>query len=76
MIDLQVHFPEPGLEHKEDLFIASLACARGGLTSFLEMPNTKPWTSTQTALDDKLQIEVGKCLINYDFFITATAEKL
>ena len=39
-MDPQVHFREPGLEHKEDLFTASLACARGGVTSFLEMPNT------------------------------------
>ncbi|MDJ0679454.1 MAG: hypothetical protein QNJ18_06275 [Xenococcaceae cyanobacterium MO_167.B52] len=40
MIEPQVDFREPGLEHKEDLFTASLACARGGVTSFLEMPNT------------------------------------
>ena len=41
VIDPQVHFREPGLEHKEDLFTASCACARGGVTSFLEMPNTR-----------------------------------
>lgn len=55
MIDPQVHFREPGLEHKEDLRSASHACARGGITSFLEMPNTNPLTITQAALDDKLQ---------------------
>lgn len=44
VIDPQVHFREPGLEHKEDLFTASCACARGGVTSFLEMPNTRPLT--------------------------------
>ncbi len=46
VIDPQVHFREPGLEYKEDLFTASCACARGGVTSFLEMPNTKPLTTT------------------------------
>lgn len=64
VIDPQVHFREPGLEHKEDLFTASCACARGGVTSFLEMPNTRPLTITQEALDDKLQRAADKCLVN------------
>ena len=76
VIDPQVHFREPGLEHKEDLFTASCACARGGVTSFLEMPNTRPLTTTQEALDDKLQRASQKCLVNYGFFIGATAEIL
>ncbi|UBF25748.1 dihydroorotase [Kovacikia minuta CCNUW1] len=76
VIDPQVHFREPGLEHKEDLFTASCACARGGVTSFLEMPNTRPLTTTQAALDDKLQRAAQKCLVNYGFFIGATAEIL
>lgn len=76
VIDPQVHFREPGLEYKEDLFTASCACARGGVTSFLEMPNTKPLTTTQAALDDKLQRAANKCLVNYGFFIGATAEIL
>ena len=76
VIDPQVHFREPGLEHKEDLFTASLACVSGGVTSFLEMPNTKPLTTTQAALDDKLQRAASKCLVNYGFFIGATAENL
>jgi len=76
VIDPQVHFREPGLEHKEDLFTASCACARGGVTSFLEMPNTRPLTITQEALDDKLQRASKKCLVNYGFFIGATAENL
>lgn len=46
VIDPQVHFREPGLEHKEDLFTASCACAKGGVTTFLEMPNTRPLTTT------------------------------
>lgn len=58
------------------MFTASLACAKGGVTSFLEMPNTKPLTTTQTTLDDKLQRAASKCLVNYDFFIGATAENL
>ncbi|MBD2666174.1 dihydroorotase [Richelia sinica FACHB-800] len=76
VIDPQVHFREPGLEHKEDLFTASCACAKGGVTSFLEMPNTRPLTTTQAALDDKLQRAASKCLVNYGFFIGATAENL
>ena len=68
VIDPQVHFREPGLEHKEDLFTASCACAKGGVTSFLEMPNTRPLTITQAALDDKLQRASRKCLVNYGFF--------
>lgn len=76
VIDPQVHFREPGLEYKEDLFTASCACARGGVTSFLEMPNTRPLTTTQATLDDKLQRAAQKCVVNYGFFIGATAEML
>ncbi len=76
VIDPQVHFREPGLEHKEDLFTASCACAKGGVTSFLEMPNTRPLTTTQATLDDKLQRAAEKSLVNYGFFIGATADIL
>jgi dihydroorotase len=76
VIDPQVHFREPGLEHKEDLFTASCACAKGGVTSFLEMPNTRPLTNTQAALDEKLQRAANKCVVNYGFFIGATPEVL
>lgn len=76
VIDPQVHFREPGLEHKEDLFTASCACAKGGVTTFLEMPNTRPLTTTQQALDDKLERASQKSLVNYGFFIGATAENL
>jgi dihydroorotase len=76
VIDPQVHFREPGLEYKEDLFTASCACAKGGVTSFLEMPNTRPLTITQQALDDKLQRASQKSLVNYGFFIGATVENL
>ncbi|MGL5035026.1 MAG: dihydroorotase, partial [Microcystaceae cyanobacterium] len=76
VIDPQVHFREPGLEHKEDLNTASRACARGGVTSFLEMPNTNPLTTTQATLDDKLQRAAAKSLVNYGFFMGATPENL
>ncbi len=76
VIDPQVHFREPGLEYKENLFTASCACAKGGVTSFLEMPNTRPLTTTQQTLDDKLQRASQKCLVNYGFFIGATSENL
>jgi dihydroorotase len=76
VIDPQVHFREPGLEHKEDLTTASHACAKGGVTSFLEMPNTVPLTITQTALDDKLDRASQKSIVNYGFFIGATPANL
>lgn len=76
VIDPQVHFREPGLEYKEDLTTATRACARGGVTSFLEMPNTRPLTITQAILDDKLKLASEKCLVNYGFFIGATPENL
>ncbi|MEC4983264.1 MAG: dihydroorotase [Oscillatoria sp. PMC 1068.18] len=76
VIDPQVHFREPGLEHKEDLFTASCACAKGGVTSFLEMPNTRPLTINQAAMDDKLSRAAQKCLVNYGFFVGATADNL
>ena len=53
LIDDQVHFREPGLTHKEDLHTASRACAAGGVTSFLEMPNTKPAAINQSLIEDK-----------------------
>jgi dihydroorotase len=76
VIDPQVHFREPGLEYKEDLFTASCACAKGGVTSFLEMPNTNPLTINQATLDDKLERASQKCIVNYGFFIGATAHNV
>jgi len=72
VIDDQVHFREPGLEHKEDLHTGSLACAKGGVTTFLEMPNTRPTTTTHEALEDKLQRAASKCVVNFGFYIGAT----
>ncbi len=76
VIDPQVHFREPGKEYKEDLASGSRAAVRGGVTSFLEMPNTDPPTTTQAALDDKLQRAAQKCVANYGFFIGATPDNL
>jgi dihydroorotase len=76
VIDDQVHFREPGLEHKEDLHTGSLACAKGGVTTFLEMPNTRPATTSQAALDDKLARAAQKCVVNYGFYIGATPHNL
>ncbi|MBE9516652.1 MAG: dihydroorotase [Proteobacteria bacterium] len=76
VIDPQVHFREPGNEHKEGLATGSRAAARGGVTSFLEMPNTSPSTTTQAALDDKLKLGAEKSVVNYGFFIGATPDNL
>lgn len=76
VIDDQVHFREPGLTHKEDLHTGSLACAKGGVTTFLEMPNTKPTTTTCAALADKLALAATKCVVNYGFYIGATPHNL
>ncbi|MCA9263760.1 MAG: dihydroorotase [Planctomycetales bacterium] len=76
VIDDQVHFREPGLTHKEDLASASRACVKGGVTTFLEMPNTNPATITCQRLAEKLQLAAQKSLANYGFYIGATPENL
>lgn len=76
VIDDQVHFREPGLTHKEDLAAASRACAKGGVTTFLEMPNTVPPAITQARLEEKLALAAGKSLVNYGFYIGATPDNV
>jgi len=76
VIDDQVHFRDPGLTHKEDLKTGSLACAKGGVTTFLEMPNTNPSVTTQPILESKLRLAASKCIVNYGFYIGATEENL
>ncbi|MEX0820026.1 MAG: dihydroorotase [Pirellulaceae bacterium] len=76
VIDDQVHFRDPGLTHKEDLYTASRACAKGGVTTFLEMPNTNPNTITPAALEAKLALAAGKSLVNYGFYIGATPDNV
>ncbi len=72
VVDDQVHFRDPGLTHKEDLYTASRACAKGGVTSFLEMPNTNPTTTSQAALVQKLALAAQKSIVNYGFYVGAT----
>jgi dihydroorotase len=74
LIDPQVHFREPGLEHKEDLASGSLAAIAGGVTSFMEMPNTRPATTTPERLADKLARAAGRAHSDHAFFLGATAE--
>ena len=76
VIDDQVHFREPGLTHKEDLSTASRACAKGGVTTFLEMPNTLPAATTQARLEEKLALAARRSLVNYGFYIGATTGNL
>jgi dihydroorotase len=74
IVDTQVHFREPGLGHKEDLASGSLAALAGGVTSFCEMPNTSPSTTTPEALQDKLHRAEGRSFGNYAFFLGAADE--
>ena len=74
LIDPQVHFREPGLEHKEDLASGSLACVAGGVTAFCEMPNTTPPTTDPAALQDKFERAAGRASADHAFFLGGTAE--
>ncbi len=76
MIDDQVHFREPGLTHKADIFTESRAAVAGGITSFMEMPNTKPTTTNQILLAEKYAIGSQSSLANYSFFMGATNDNL
>ncbi|MDR2888140.1 MAG: dihydroorotase [Bacteroidales bacterium] len=76
VIDCHVHFREPGMTVKGDLFTESIAAAAGGITSFMDMPNTKPSTVTLEALENKYRIASEKSLINYSFYIGATNDNL
>ena len=72
MIDDQVHFREPGLTHKGDLATESAAAAAGGITSFMDMPNVNPQTTTREALADKYAVATDRCTANYGFYFGAT----
>ncbi len=76
VIDDQVHFREPGLTHKAEIFTESAAAVAGGTTSFMEMPNTKPQTLTQELLADKYAIGAANSLANYSFFMGASNDNL
>lgn len=74
VIDTQVHFREPGNEHKEDLETGTRAAALGGVTAVFEMPNTAPPTTTVAALQDKLARAKGRAHIDHAFYAGATHE--
>jgi dihydroorotase len=75
-IDDQVHFREPGLTHKADIHSESRAAVAGGITSFMEMPNTVPNTLTQQLLEDKYSIAANNSLANYSFFMGASNDNM
>lgn len=76
IIDDQVHFREPGLTHKSDLYTEPKAAVAGGVTTYMEMPNTKPPALTQELLQNKYDIAAQKSLANYSFFMGASNDNL
>lgn len=76
IIDDQVHFREPGMSYKADIFSESRAAVAGGITSFMEMPNTKPPALTQQLLKDKYDIAAKHAWANYSFFMGASNENI
>ena len=73
-IDDQVHFREPGLTHKATIYTEAKAAVAGGVTSFMEMPNTIPPAFTQQLLEDKYAIAAQTSLANYSFYIGTSNE--
>jgi dihydroorotase len=76
MIDDQVHFREPGLTHKADLATESRAAVAGGITSFMDMPNTQPQTVTLDALEAKFALAAGRAWGNFAFYLGATNDNI
>lgn len=76
VIDDQVHFREPGLTHKATIYTESKAAVAGGVTSFMEMPNTQPPVFTQELLEDKYKIGAATALANYSFFMGTSNDNL
>lgn len=76
IIDDQVHFREPGLTHKADIYSESRAAVAGGVTSFMEMPNVQPPSVTLELLEDKYQIGAQHALANYSFYLGATNDNV
>ena len=76
VIDDQVHFREPGLTQKADIYTESKAAIAGGITSFMEMPNTNPQTLTQELLEEKFRIGDTKSLANFTFFMGVSNNNL
>ncbi|MBR6879377.1 MAG: dihydroorotase [Bacteroidales bacterium] len=76
IIDEHVHFREPGLTQKADIHTESRAAVAGGVTSFMDMPNTMPQTTTQELLQQKFDLAAEKSLANYSFYLGATNDNL
>ena len=76
LIDDQVHFREPGFTHKGDIYTESRAAVAGGITSFIEMPNTNPQTTTMEKIDQKLEIASRNSAANYGFMFGGTNTNL
>ena len=76
VIDDQVHFREPGLTHKGEIYTEAKAAVAGGITTFMEMPNTVPNTLTQELLEDKYNIAAQKSLANFSFFMGASNDNI
>ncbi|MDE1570434.1 dihydroorotase [Aquabacter sediminis] len=76
VIDTQVHFREPGLDHKEDLESGSRAAVMGGVTAVFEMPNTNPQTTSAAALEDKLKRANGRMHCDFAFYVGGTHENV
>ncbi len=76
VIDDQVHFREPGFTHKGNIAEGSRAAAAGGVTSFMDMPNVVPPTTTRQLLEEKQQIAARNSLVNYSFYLGATTENI
>lgn len=76
VIDDQVHFREPGLTHKGDIATESRAAIAGGVTSFMDMPNTKPQTTSLEELEKKFELGAQKSYANYSFYMGATNDNM
>ena len=76
VIDDQVHFREPGLTHKAEIYTEAKAAVAGGITSFMEMPNTKPQSLTQELLEEKFQRASQVSLANYTFFMGVSNDNI
>ena len=76
IIDEHVHFREPGLTQKADIFTESRAAVAGGVTSFMEMPNTSPQTTTQELLKQKFDLAAEKSAANFSFYLGATNDNI
>src|SRR5688572_3349343 len=76
VIDTQVHFREPGLEHKEDLEAGSRAAVMGGVTAVFEMPNTKPLTISPQTLADKVARARNRMFCDFAFYVGGTRENI